>query len=211
MSGFIEEFELKTFFRKSLLPDILTGKVDPATKSHQFMERNGFKGRISLEEFTNFYLNKSVMISSDTKFKADCIDEWLLRDEDANAFVANQAAVCSRNRSPRRPKTVSFSVLSKNSSEVSLSPINSAASPKISLEVIEAAVGGQAILDAQTKRFDSSDSLASTDLHFQNTTTITVDGSTDNEDEEDDRRFYSRLYAFDLYSISPCTLQLLII
>ena len=210
MSGFIEEFELKTFFRKSLLPDILTGKVDPATKSHQFMERNGFKGRISLEEFTNFYLNKSVMISSDTKFKADCIDEWLLRDEDANAFVANQAAVCSRNRSPRRPKTVSFSVLSKNSSEVSLSPI-SAASPKISLEVIEAAVGGQAILDAQTKRFDSSDSLASTDLHFQNTTTITVDGSTDNEDEEDDRRFYSRLYAFDLYSISSCTLQLLII
>ena len=210
MSGFIEEFELKTFFGKSLLPNILTGEVDPATKSRQFMERNGFKGKISLEEFTNLYLNKSVMISSDTKFKADCMDEWLLRDEDANAFVANQTAVCSRNRSPRRPKTVSFSVLSKNSSEVSLSPI-SAASPKISLEVIEAAVGGQAILDAQTKRFDSSDSLASTDLHFQNTTTITVDGSTDNEDEEDDRRFYSRLYAFDLYSISPCTLQLLII
>ena len=200
MSGYIEEFELKTFFRKSLLPDILTGQVDPSTKTRQFMEINGFKSRISAEEFSNFYLNKSVMISSDTKFKADCMDEWLLRDEDANTFVANQAAVCSRNRSPRRPKTVSFSLMRKNSSEVSLSPTNSA----VPTEVIEAAVAGQAILDAQTRRFDSSDSMASTDLHLQNSLNTAADGSTDNEDEEDDRRFYTRLYALDHSSLLSC-------
>lgn len=208
MSGYIEESDLQNFFRKSLLPDILTGQVDPSMKSREFMEKNDFNCRISREEFTNYYLNKSVMISSDTKFKVDCMDEWSLRDEDANAFIANQTTVCSRNRSLRQIRNVSFSLENRIPSEVALPlslPVNSIQRPtEVTAAAAVAAIIGQAISgEGLINRFDSSD-FTTSDRLLQNAPSIIVDGSTDDEDDEDDGR--SPIHSFAHYNY--CQLSL---
>jgi hypothetical protein len=71
-----------------LLPDIISGHSDPAIKSSEFFKKVGCSdGKISLEQLTDYYLNKSSKINNDVKFKSDCMDEWLLKEEDAGEMM----------------------------------------------------------------------------------------------------------------------------
>ena len=118
-SGFIEEMELREFFANSLLPEIITGQMKPAQKSQEFIKKCGYLDKISLERFTDYYINKSVKVNSDAKFHSDCLGEWLLKDEDAITYLAHQLA--PSGKSPLRKKGLSFMV-ARNDDENEFSP-----------------------------------------------------------------------------------------
>mmetsp|Transcript_35862 Transcript_35862/g.33965 ORF Transcript_35862/g.33965 Transcript_35862/m.33965 type:complete len:506 (+) Transcript_35862:229-1746(+) len=113
-SGFIEDSELTTFYRKSLLPDIISGQSDPAIKSSEFFKKIGCSdGKVSLEQLTDYYLSKSIKINNDVKFKSDCMDEWLLKEEDADTFLAYQ--LTPHGKSPLRHRGLSMCIESGGS------------------------------------------------------------------------------------------------
>ena len=207
-SGYIEELELKNFIQSSFLPDIVSGLCSAEDMCYEFMEKNGFIGKISPLELTNYYLNKSVEISSDTKFKADCMDEWHLCDEEANKFITSQTILSIKSRaqghghglglglgqSPGQgPDNVTNNTpISSNSSELSLS--NSIYSPPKNQESSrfhgkDSTITEKSVKEALIRRFDSCDSIASADFRLNNaprapTNADSTGNGTENEDEE---------------------------
>jgi hypothetical protein len=100
MSGFVEEFELRNYFMRSTLANPSCRESYAIEKTREFIEENGSNNRISLEQFADYYLNKSLATPSDAKFKSECIEQWLVNRDDSELHSEN-----SSPRSPSRRKT----------------------------------------------------------------------------------------------------------
>ena len=66
------------------MPEILDGAISPIAKSKDFIQsigtpsvNSGLEGRISVEQFIDYYLSKSlVFLGSDEDFKGEVLSEW---------------------------------------------------------------------------------------------------------------------------------------
>lgn len=83
MSGYIEEFELRKYFMRSSSANPACRESYAVEKTSEFLKENGSDNRISLDQFTDYYLTKSLEISSDAKFKSECIGQWLVNEDDS--------------------------------------------------------------------------------------------------------------------------------
>ena len=185
-SGFIEESELRHFYKHSLLPDILSLQIEPSMKAKEFMSRHGFSDRISHEQFNNIYLTKSLKVSSDTKFKSECMDEWLLRDEDANAYIANQAK-SARRLSVVPPMSIASSTM--NSSTISLLSTDSqiknrevSTSGTLATLSKSSRVSRRASDLSFFEKHGSSESMAAADTYFVNAPSVAAVRHYEEED-----------------------------
>jgi Ca2+-binding EF-hand superfamily protein len=93
-SGFIEQKELAAYFDKTTSPGILSGRnISPDLKAKEFIKMSGTeaKGTISLQQLTEFYLDRSLYIDDDVMFKYELLDDWLFEEELADLYVAHIA------------------------------------------------------------------------------------------------------------------------
>jgi hypothetical protein len=114
-TGFIEQSELIYFFSRSVLADAESRESYAIEKSAEFIRENGSSNKISLEQFTDYYLNKSLITSSDAKFKSECIEEWRVVDNDSDVLHPN--TTFSSSSSPLRKRESSTASTCSMSSE----------------------------------------------------------------------------------------------
>lgn len=139
-SGFIEESELTRFYKCSNLPEIFDGSITPKAKSKEFVQSigtiavpDGPEGRISLEQFIDYYLSMSLVFSgSDVEFRSEVLSEWRVEADSTDSptpFVSlsptqadgkspsppsSLVPSSSRNVSPRAKKVVTCSAFDQS-------------------------------------------------------------------------------------------------
>ena len=116
-SGFIEEDELRCFFQEALLRDVVFDYTTPSVQSKEFVNLCGCKEKISLENFTEHYISKSLRFDDDSTFESEVMKEWHLRDEDLLFYPSQHLVPSGRSVSCARK-------LSLNSQQARLEKID---------------------------------------------------------------------------------------
>ena len=107
-TGFIEESELIYFFSRSVVADAESPQSYAIERSAAFIGEHGSCNKISLEQFTDYYLNKSLVTPSDAKFKSECIEEWRVVNNDSDVPHPNTTfSSSSSTLQKREPSTAS--------------------------------------------------------------------------------------------------------
>lgn len=144
-------------------------------KSSEFIKENGSNNRISLDQFTEYYLNKSLVIASDAKFKSECIEQWRVNRDDYEFHSDNSSptsatrrqttgCITPTERSAVRPAEFIYPIDDSNSPNVP--PIESERlRPDPPLPPIRPGEKSPKVLK-QYLRLGSSQSLASMDENF---------------------------------------------
>ena len=117
-TGFIEQPELIYFFSRSVLADAASRESYAIEKSMEFIREYGSCDKISLEQFTDYYLNKSLITPSDAKFKSECIEEWRVINNDDDVLNPNTTFSSSSSPIQKRESSTS-STCSMNSEKYS--------------------------------------------------------------------------------------------
>jgi hypothetical protein len=175
MSGFIEEFELRKYFMRSTSANPACRELYAIEKTREFIEENGSNNGISLGQFTEYYLDKSLATPSDAKFKSECIEQWLVNREGSELHSEN-----SSHTSPARRKTTcSMTPLERsavlpvvglpsiNNTNTSNEPpiVSERLRPDPPLSLIKPGQKSPKVL-RQFLRLGSSESMASMDANF---------------------------------------------